>query len=211
MVQTVFNSFEIAGMDLWPERLTQPSSTTWIIVAASTTRDVLHQYLSIWTEWIQLRFHVWTAVRWRTHPHNLGIAIHGQGWGLPDLGGWIQTFPVYSLPPRWHVGAWQVFLQQGGKPWYMAGLLLLAHMCSLMFLCLDYYRGWSCLLKWQQTINQGQEQWVNHKCQDVKRPVMHRLRHILLEMSSPILGISLLLSLLSPSIGWPKPSPFLLI
>ena len=34
----------------------------------------------------------------------------------------------------------------------------LAHSGSLMFLCLDYLGGWSCLPKWEQAIDQHQEQ-----------------------------------------------------
>jgi len=34
----------------------------------------------------------------------------------------------------------------------------LAHIGSLMFLYLDYHEGWSCLPKWEQAIDQRQEQ-----------------------------------------------------
>ena len=37
-------------------------------------------------------------------------------------------------------------------------LSLLANTVSLMFLCLDYHGGWSCLPKWEQAIDQRQQQ-----------------------------------------------------
>jgi len=42
---------------------------------------------------------------------------------------------------------------------------------SLTFLCLDYHGGWSCLAKWEQAINERQEQRASDEYRRGERPL----------------------------------------
>lgn len=95
--------------------------------------------------------------RWGDAPvHTIGASLFGGKDGMHffrEIG--YEHYPFVHCPQgeMWERGRCSCDQERNFGMWQDAVVA-----CLLMFLCLDYHGGWSCLPKWEQAMNERQEQ-----------------------------------------------------
>ena len=137
------------------ERPTRRSSTTSIVTAGSTTRYVLRRYPS---KSGSNRDFVYEQ-RWGDAPvHTIGASLFGAKDGVhffQEIG--YEHYPFVHCPQddMWQRGRCSCEQDRNFGMW-RAQCRPSLRWGSLIFLCLDYHGGWSCLPKWEQALNERQ-------------------------------------------------------
>ena len=160
MGQTVFNNFEIADMDFW-----RGEAYTAFFNYLDRNGGFYYQVcpsplLVDMNRADPTDFFFVYEQRWGDAPvHAIGASLFGAKDGVHffrEIG--YEHYPFTHCPQgdMWERGRCSCEQERNFGMW--KDNVVVAQMRLLIFLCLDYHGGWSCLPKWEQAFDQHHEQ-----------------------------------------------------